>query len=433
MVSGFLLTNARNGAKEHGSMSSQSALSPDIKPVPLPWTGRIFLFAGVVLLGLSLRHAVTGVSPLLSTIQAEIGMGTFGATLLGMLPTIAFGIAGFTTPAIIRRAGLPLVAVIALGLGALGTVVRVLADGPFIFLAFGALALFGMGMGNVVGPPLVKKYFPDRQGTAMSVLVLMMQGGATIPAMFALPIANAAGWRVSVGSWALLMILAALPWLSALAKDRKDTGGQASAAGAAGQSFGLATLVRNPVSVGAALFYGMAALNTYAMLAWMPTIFAGLGMSQGEAASMYAIFTFMTLPMALISPIVATKLKNPQPFAILLSVVAAIGYLGIIMAPLSTGFVWAFVAGIGGGAFPFAMTMFNLRTRSTQGSAAVTGFGMGCGYAFGTVGPLLGGLLFSLSGGWTLPLIVFALTAIPMIIGAVMLTRDRKFEDLSTA
>lgn len=416
-------------------MSSQkSATAATARaPVALPWTGRIFLFIGVVLFGLSLRHAVTGISPLLSTIETDIGLGTLGATLLGMLPTIAFGIAGFTTPMIIRRVGLPLVAVIAMGLGAFGTIVRVLAGGPFVFLAFGAIALFGMGMGNVVGPPLVKKYFPDRQGTAMSVLVLMMQAGATIPAMVAVPLANAAGWRITVGSWALLMILAALPWLSALAKDRSDDSAKTATPDAAGHAFGLRTLVRNPVSAGAALFYGMAALNTYAMLAWMPTIFASLGMTQGEAGSMYAIYTFLTLPMAFISPILATKLKNPLPFGVLLSVVAAVGYLGMIAAPLSTAPVWAFVAGIGGGAFPFAMTMFNLRTRTTPGSAAVTGFGMGCGYAFGTVGPFLGGLLSSLNGGWTVPLIVFALTAIPMIAGAVMLTRDWKFEDLNSA
>jgi CP family cyanate transporter-like MFS transporter len=63
------------------------------------------------------------------------------------------------------------------------------------------------------------------------------------------------------------------------------------------------------------------------------------------------------------------------------------------------------------------MSMFNLCTNSTQGSTAVTGFALGYGYAFGTIGPLLGGLLSSLSGGWRLPLIVFALTAIPMVPG----------------
>ena len=127
----------------------------------------------------------------------------------------------------------------------------------------------------------------------------------------------------------------------------------------------------------------------------------------------------------------ATKMRNPLPFGLLLSVVAAVGFLGIVFAPLSTAAVWVFIAGIGGGAFPFALTMFNLRTRTTQGSAAVTGFALGCGYAFGTVGPLLGGLLSSLSGGWIVPLLVLAATAAPMGAGAILLTRDRRFEDLA--
>ena len=406
-----------------------AAASPS--PVPQPWAGRIGLLAGVILLGISLRHAVTDVAPLLFTIAPEIGLGTVGATILGMLPTIAFGLAGFATPILIRRFGLLQITLIALGLGALGTLARVFAQGPLVFLAFGAVALFGMGMGNVVGPPLVKKYFPDRQGTVMSLLVLSMQGGATIPAMLALPMANTAGWRVSVGSWAVLMVVAAVPWMFALARERHAESGPGLAAPPKTGSFGFGLLIRNPVSVGAALFYGMAALNTYAMLAWMPTIFASFGKTQGQAASLYGIFTFLTLPMALVSPLLATKMKNPLPFGILLSCVAAIGYLGILYAPPATAMVWVFIAGLGGGAFPFAMTMFNLRTRSTQGSAAVTGFAMGCGYAFGTVGPLLGGMISSWTGGWNVPLLVFALTAIPMAVGAVMLTRDRKFEDLS--
>ncbi|MEA1013703.1 MFS transporter [Sphingosinicella sp. LY1275] len=361
-----------------------TAGDPETPPAAAPWPGRLLLLVGVVLLGLSLRHAITAVSPLLSTIQDDIELGTAGATILGMLPTVAFGVAGFATPIIIRRLGLPLTAVVALGLGAAGTLIRVLGDSSALFLIFGAVALFGMGMGNVVGPPLVKRYFPDRQGAVMSAFVLTMQAGATIPAMLTLPLANAGGWRFAVGSWALLMVLAALPWVGALVKDRGRTEAASAAEGRSG--FGLSTLIRNPVSIGGALFYGMAALNTYALLAWLPVIFQSLGLSQGEAGRMYAIYTFLTLPMALVAPILATRMRNPLPFGVLLSLVAAIGYLGIILAPISTAAVWVFIAGIGGGAFPFALTMFNLRTRTTQGSAAVTGFALGCGYAFGRSG-----------------------------------------------
>lgn len=221
-----------------------------------------------MLLGLSLRHAVTVVSPLLSTIQRDIGLDQVGATILGMLPTIAFGIAGFIAPTVIRAVGPPQAAVLAMGLGALATLVRVTAHGPTLFLVCGAVALFGMGMGNVVGPPLVKRYFADRQGTTMTLLVLTMQGGATIPAMLAVPVAAAASWRVSVGWWAILMIAAAVPWVSAIMKGRPAPSEQPAGSTPTKATYGARILFRNPISAGAALFYGMAALNTYAMLAW---------------------------------------------------------------------------------------------------------------------------------------------------------------------
>ena len=41
----------------------------------------------------------------------------------------------------------------------------------------------------------------------------------------------------------------------------------------------------------------------------------------------------------------------------------------------------------------------------------------------------MAGVLSNMSGSWKLPLLVFALTAIPMALGAVMLTRNAKFED----
>ena len=47
------------------------------------------------------------------------------------------------------------------------------------------------------------------------------------------------------------------------------------------------------------------------------------------------------------------------------------------------------IAGLAGGTFPLVIAMFNLRTRTTMGSAAIAGFAMGIGYLAGTLGSLL--------------------------------------------
>ena len=115
--------------------------------------------------------------------------------------------------------------------------VRVFAGGPELFLAFGAMALFGMG--NIVGPPLVKRYFSDRQATAMSLLVLTTKAGATLPAMLAVRVEDASNWRVAVGCWAVLMVVAALPWIVAILRDRRGPIEQTTAGSASGPAYGL--------------------------------------------------------------------------------------------------------------------------------------------------------------------------------------------------
>lgn len=400
------------------------------------WRGRLLLVLGIILLGVSLRSAVTGLSPFLPQIQDDLQMGTPGATLLGMLPTLFFGAAGFAAPVLIRRTSLDLTAVVAMLLAAVGLAVRPLLDSVPGFLVLSAVALFGMGMGNVVGAPLVKKYFPDRPAPMLTAFALLMQAGATIPAMLALPLAAAGGgWRFSIGAWALLSAVAAVPWIIQLvrtgresrARDAEEDADIESPASAG--SFGLGYLVRHPIAVGTALFYAMASLNTYAMLAWMPTMLQAMGHDEASAATAFSIFTFLTLPMAAISPVVGSKVKNPFWYAAALTLLPAVGFLGLALVP-SAHLVWAILIGLIGGAFPLAIAMFNRRTRTQQGSGALAGFAMGVGYLAGTLGPLLGGWLSSASGSWTLPLLVYAATALPMLMAAWMMTKPgRHLED----
>jgi MFS transporter, CP family, cyanate transporter len=396
------------------------------------WRGRIGVIVGIVLLGVGLRYAVTGLSPLLPEIRAELGMDVAAASFLGMLPTLSFGIAGFVAPLVIRRLGAEATAVIALALAAAGSIARAFTDGVLVFLVLSAVALFGMGFGNVVGAPLVKKYWPDRPATMLTVFALLMQAGATLPAMTAIPVADAAGWRVSIASWAIISVLAILPWLAMLLKSRRSRlasaaeGSAPAAPTASGPKLGLAQLITSPIAIGTALFYAMASFNTYGMLAWLPTMLRDQGMSAGDAGLAFALFTFLTLPMAIVSPIVATKMRNALPYAVLLSLVFPAGYVGLLVAP-ELGVAWSVVMGIGGGAFPFAIAMFNARTRTPAGSAALAGFAMGTGYLFGTLGPLLGGALFAATGDWTAMLIVFAFTGVLLLIGARLMTRPGRF------
>jgi CP family cyanate transporter-like MFS transporter len=419
------------------STGSRSSASESSAPRPASlWRGRAVLIVGIVLLAITLRHAVTGLSPLLPVVREQMGLDIAAASLLGMLPTLSFGVAGFLAPVLIRKRGAELTAALAMVLAAVGTFSRAFTDSVPLFFVLSIVALFGMGFGNVVGAPLVKKYFPDRQAPMLTVFALLMQAGATLPAMTAVPLANAGGWQLSLASWSVLSLAAAAPWVIQLVRMRRAavaaTSTSAAPVAAPAKKIGIAQLITSRIAVGTALFYAIASFNTYGMLAWLPTILKDSGLALGDAALAFSAFTFMTLPMAFITPILATRLKKVFPLAMVLSLVAPIGYLGLIFAP-GNALAWAIIMGLGGGAFPLAITMFNKRTRTAAGSAAIAGFAMGLGYLVGTLGPLTGGALFSATGSWTPALIAFALTSILMLAGAWMMTpQGRYLEDRFT-
>src|SRR5690606_3563687 len=140
-------------------------------------SGRALVLAGIVLAAFNLRTAVTSLTPLLDVLGREFGFGPAFAGLLGMVPTAAFAAAGVGTPRLAHRLGLERTAALSMGLASAGLLWRALGDSSAALLAASAVALAGMGIGNVILPPLVKRYFPERVGTLSSLYITVLQVG----------------------------------------------------------------------------------------------------------------------------------------------------------------------------------------------------------------------------------------------------------------
>src|SRR4051812_8857796 len=135
-------------------------------PVPgrivAPWRGRLVVLVAIVLVGLNLRLAVAAVSPIVGQLRETFAISTTQVGLLGTIPVAAFAVFGTLAAPIGRRLGLEPAIILAMAFAVAGQLLRAVSPNMPVFLVWSALALGGMGMGNVLLPPLVKRYFPDR-------------------------------------------------------------------------------------------------------------------------------------------------------------------------------------------------------------------------------------------------------------------------------
>ncbi|MFI5085278.1 MAG: MFS transporter [Actinomycetales bacterium] len=392
-----------------------------------PWRGRLLVLAGILLVAFTLRCAVTVVPPLVSTMSRDLPFNATTIGLLGMLPTAAFAVFGFCTPFVIRWASLEKLAVIAMGVAAAGQVARIFAPTTSVFLLLTVMSLAGLGAGNVLLPPLVKQYFPDRVGLLTALYVTVLSLGTALPPQLAVPVSDAAGWQWSLGLWAGANVLAALPWLAAAAAARRRPDRVPAARPGPAPSPRINPW-RSPAALGLTFMFGCTSLNTYAMFAWLPGILTQAGLDRGAAGSMLALFAAIGLPLSLLVPVAAHRMANPFPLVVFFLLCFIGGYLGLLNSPASGTWLWVTLAGMGPGTFPLALLLINLRTRTRAGAGALSGFSQGTGYALACAGPLLFGILHQSTGGWLIPFCFLFATLALLAGGAWFICRPRFFD-----
>jgi CP family cyanate transporter-like MFS transporter len=175
--------------------------------------------------------------------------------------------------------------------------------------------------------------------------------------------------------------------------------------------------------------FGMTSLTTYAMFAWLPKILSDAGASAGFGGSMVGLFALIGLIPALGAPTVVSRMRNPFPVVVGCMVLFATAFIGLLVAPMQAPLLWVVLLGLGPSTFPMALTLINLRTRTPHGSAALSGFTQGVGYAIACTGPLLFGMLHTWTGGWLVPFSMLFVALGVLLAGAWQACKPRMLED----
>ena len=272
-----------------------------------------------------------------------------------------------------------------------------LTDSATVFLLLTFLSLAGMATSNVLLPSLVKRHFPDRIGVMTAIYTTALAIGLTAAFTLTVPFSEAlatSSWRLGLGAWAALAAVAALPWFLLWRLDHTGT----LTRGRPGQ-VGWSDVARTRLGWTMAAFFGLQSIQAYAAFGWFAQLFRDSGYSATTAGLLVGILAGASIPTSLLVPWLAGRRDDQRAIVAVLVSCYAVGYLGLGIFRADLAWLWALLLGIGGACFPLALTMIGLRSRTPEGTAALSGFTQSVGYLFSAIGPFGIGVIYEATGG----------------------------------
>jgi CP family cyanate transporter-like MFS transporter len=384
---------------------------------------RFLAIATIALLAINLRTAVSSISPVVSYIQQDIALPIVTIGLLGIAAPLSFALASSLSYRPARRMGVEKTLLMTVLMIIFGHLLRAFAwDSSALF--FGSLlSLLGMGIGNVLLPVLVRKYFPNRVGLVSSFYLTLTAISATMASFVAVPVSDFAGWRFSLGQWAILAFFTLAPLSFLLGNSKPELKAE--------RIEGNKAIWRSPTALAIAGMQSVTAIIGYVSFAWLPLLLVEhQGVSVVQGGLLLSLFALMGLPISLIMPILSTKFPSSQSTIVWFSFISGItGTLGFLFGDASLTWLWVVAFGFGPTMFPLALTLFNLRSRERSTVLAVSAFGQGFSYTTALVAVFLVGVLRELTGNWDASIwLLFGscLIAIPV---ALQIRKGRMIDD----
>lgn len=369
---------------------------------------RLLLLAGVLLVAANLRIVVTSLGAVLDEVSRDLAMHAAASSFVTTLPVLCFGVIAFAAPWIVRRLGPRAGIAAAVLVLTVGAVVRVI-DGPIALVVGTFLACAGIATANVLLPVVVKIDFGHRVGQVTGLYSAVMATGAAVGAGTTVQVSHAVGgWRGGLLVWAALAALALLVWLP---NTRRTKGPRAARAS-------IRPLLSDPVAWAVTVLFATQSLIAYVVMGWLPAIFRDAGLSPSQAGGLLGLSILIGVPLNFAIPVLAGRLRNQSLLAASLTSCSVIGFLGLLVAPLTVPWLWVLLLGVGGAVFPLNLVLFNLRTSTGPDTAALSATAQGIGYLLAAGGPFLIGLLRELTGSWSVSLLaVLAVLAVQLVAG----------------
>ena len=361
------------------------------------------VLAGIslVLIAANLRPVFSSLSVLLPDIRQATGMTAFAAGILTTLPVVCLGIFAPLAPRLAQRIGAERVLLLVLIVLAVGTAIR--GTGSFYLLYLGAaLAGGAIAVGNVLLPSVVKRDFPTVAPMMTGLYTMALCGGAAAAVGFTVPIKDwlDGSWNLALAFWVIPVLLVLVLWLPQALQAKHDR---------ALSHVRVNGLLKDRLAWNVTLFRGLQSATAYIVFGWLGSIIRDRGLSANAAGVLISFSIMVQVITCLAVPSIAARQKSQSLINVILCLCAAVPLIGFLYLPYWTFWPLAVVQGIGqGGLIAAAMMMIVLRSPDAQVAAHLSGMAQGVGYCLAAFGPLLVGVIQSMTGSFAACGLLFA-------------------------
>jgi CP family cyanate transporter-like MFS transporter len=291
-------------------------------------------------------------------------------------------------------------------------------------------------IGNVLVPVVVKQNFGDRAATATGTYTAAMTGGAALTAAATAPLASLLGWRAALAIWSVLAVAAIVVWRYAAPAEPRIVEPRIAEPRIAEPlpRARPAGVLRHPVAWAVCAYLGAQAATYYSITAWLPTqLTDDAGLDPQVAGVAMSIFQLVGIAGTLVVPVLAGRSRRQSWLGAAVAGTWALMLFGLLVAP-SAWPLWTVVGGVAqGGGISLAFTLIVVRSHDADVARQLSGMAQAVGYSIGAAGPIVVGLVFQHSGGWTLPLVLLLAVCAVMLVAVTIAGRDVRIGEPAAA
>ena len=387
-------------------------------------TARAVLLVTILVVAANLRPTITAFGSVVGLVAEDTGMGAGMLGLLGSVPLLAFAVVSPVVHFLTRVMGAERAVLVSTLLLIVATVVRSL-PGSVANLWIGTIVMgAAIAVGNVVVPELVKRDFATDVPLVTGLYSTVLGATAAVASGLALPIAELGGWRLGIGVWVLLSLIAALVWPLRMRRSAGWQPGVTPASSLLGRGTGR-SVWRSMVAWQVSLIMATQGLTYFTLVTWLPTIEASMGIDPVTAGWHSFLYQIIGIAAGLgVAPFMRGR-SDHRAVGVVISLMLILGILGLLLAP-ELLVLWLVVAGLSGGSsLVLALTLVGERSPSAAGAGRLSGMAQSVGYLLAAAGPWGAGLLFAATGSWSYPLVAVIAVAAAQLVLSLFAGRDR--------